>query len=63
MTDLEMEDLNMTQARNELMCMIARWDSERGLCPADAIYLLKDALNMLEWQNREDAMEEEWRIN
>lgn len=63
MSQLE-EDMNMTQARNELASLIDWWGRERGLNANDAIFLLKDGLNALEWQNREDADcdGDEWRI-
>ena len=55
MNNIEQEDLNMTQARDELAQLIAWWGRERSLAATDAIFLLKDGLNVLEWQNREDA--------
>ena len=54
MTQLEQEDLNMSQARNEAHNIVGFWIRERGFSLSDVIYMLKDTLNYYEYQNRED---------
>ena len=63
--ELEEEDLDMTQARNELMNITAFWVRERSFNLNRIIYTLRDCLNYYEYQNREDADFEdgdEWMV-
>ena len=61
--ELELEDIGMTQARNDLMARTSYWMREGELNLPAMVYLLKDILNYYEYQNREDAeFDEDWRI-